>query len=73
MKARILHKVLSNTLEIIQDPFGNYVIQHVIFEWGVEYCKEVLSIISSNIISLSMQKFSSNVVEKSLDICSKVI
>jgi pumilio RNA-binding family len=72
VKSAVLKNLLSNTLEIVQDPFGNYVVQHVLFEWGVQYCSEVISAITTNIISLSMQKFSSNVVEKSLDICPKV-
>jgi hypothetical protein len=35
-------------------------------------CKEILNIIQQNIISLSMQKYSSNVVEKCLEIADKV-
>ena len=34
-------------------------------------CKETISVIKNNIISLSMQKYSSNVVEKILELAEK--
>jgi len=63
----ILSAIEKNCLEIIQNPFGNYIIQHVLDEWGYVICKDVVKVIQTNITSLSMQKFSSNVVEKCLD------
>jgi len=68
IKKRILSIIEKNCLEIIQNPFGNYIIQHILDEWGPETCKDVTKVIHTNIISLSMQKFSSNVVEKCMDI-----
>jgi hypothetical protein len=59
-------------LEIVQNPFGNYAIQHVFEEWGVEICIKIIGIIQQNIFSLSMQKYSSNVVERSLELSSRV-
>jgi hypothetical protein len=61
----------KNALETVQNPFGNYVIQHVIDEWGRENVISIIRILISNIISLSMQKFSSNVIEKLFDLCDK--
>ena len=57
---------------MIQNPFGNYIIQHILEEWGFAGCKCVINVIQHNIISLSMQKFSSNVVEKCLDLIDQV-
>jgi len=71
IKQRILQTIQKNCLEIIQNPFGNYIIQHILDEWGPEICKDVTKVIHFNIISLSMQKFSSNVVEKCMDIIDK--
>lgn len=63
---------MTNCLEIIQNPFGNYIIQYILDEWGFTQCKDVVNIINANITSLSMQKFSSNVVEKCLDFIDPV-
>ena len=68
------HKLLEymklHCIEIIQSSYGNYVVQHVLDEWGVVYTKEIVDIILDNIVSLSMQKFSSNVIEKFMDVAS---
>jgi hypothetical protein len=64
--------ITDNCLSIIQSPFGNYIIQHILEEWGCEIAKVIIDIISKNVISLSMQKFSSNVVEKSFDLVDQV-
>jgi hypothetical protein len=66
-----LDKISNNSLEIVQNPFGNYVIQHILEEWGPEIAFDIIDVIIKNIISLSMQKFSSNVVEKCFDIVNK--
>jgi hypothetical protein len=68
IRVKILSLIQKNCLEIIQNAFGNYIIQHILDEWGPEICKDVTKVIQQNIISLSMQKFSSNVVEKCMDI-----
>lgn len=62
-----------NSLEIVQNPFGNYLIQHILDEWGQESAQDVIDVIINNVISLSMQKFSSNVVEKCFDVLDMVI
>jgi hypothetical protein len=74
MKKRkmLLDHISKNALEIVQNPFGNYIIQHILDEWGPEIIKEVINVIIANIISLSMQKFSSNVVEKCFDLVDNV-
>jgi len=51
----------------VQNPYGNYVIQHILDEWGAVIARDIVEVIVKNIISLSMQKFSSNVVEKCFD------
>ena len=73
IRRSILKTIETNCLDIIQNPFGNYIIQHVIDEWGYNVCKDVVKLIHQNILSLSMQKFSSNVVEKCLDVIDQVI
>ena len=45
----------------------------LIKEWGGTYCRSLLETLANNIVSLSMQKFSSNVVEKSFDLSDEVL
>lgn len=68
----ILKVIEEHCLEIIQSPYGNYIIQHVLDEWGYMICKDIVKVIYQNLISLSMQKFASNVVEKCLDMIDHV-
>ncbi|RID41092.1 hypothetical protein BRARA_J01079 [Brassica rapa] len=65
-KDRLVSKVASNALLLSQDPFGNYALQYVFelhLEWAVN---EILEQLEGNYTELSMQKCSSNVVEKCL-------
>ena len=68
----LLNEITSNALEIVQNPFGNYVIQHILDEWGPEIARTIIDVIITTMISLSMQKFSSNVVEKCFDLVDMV-
>jgi len=68
IRKRILDCVTLNGIDIIQNPFGNYIIQYIIDSWGVGSCTSVTQVIADNIVTLSLQKFSSNVVEKCLDL-----
>jgi hypothetical protein len=73
MRKVLLDEITGNALEIVQNPFGNYVIQHILDEWGPEVAKDIIDVIITTMISLSMQKFSSNVVEKCFDLVDMVI
>lgn len=59
--------------DLVQNPFGNYSIQFAIEAFGKLECKEVINKILENILSLSLQKFSSNVVERCLEKCDEEI
>jgi hypothetical protein len=71
VRHKILEELVYNGLEYIQSPFGNYAVQHVLQEWGFNVCVDILNIINDNIYSLSMQKFSANVIEKCLELANK--
>jgi len=68
IRKRILDCLTQNGVDIIQNPFGNYIIQYIIDSWGISSCTTVIQVIAHNIVTLSLQKFSSNVVEKCLDL-----
>ena len=67
-KKKIINCLTENCLEICQSPFGNYVIQFILEEWGIKDCLSIVNIIIKNICMLSIQKFSSNVSEKILSL-----
>jgi CRISPR/Cas system-associated endonuclease Cas3-HD len=72
VKKDILNELVNNALEVVQSPFGNYAVQHAFQEWGFKTCESIVNAIINNIVSLSMQKYSSNVVEKCLELADKV-
>eukprot|EP00397_Hematodinium_sp_SG-2012_P007253 GEMP01007295.1.p1 GENE.GEMP01007295.1~~GEMP01007295.1.p1 ORF type:complete len:895 (+),score=191.43 GEMP01007295.1:90-2774(+) len=62
----LLHQLSTNALDLVQSPYGNYAVQHVLEEYGWEECASVLEALKQRYAQLSVQKFSSNVVEKIL-------
>lgn len=65
-RPNLLRELSSHALELVQSPYGNYAIQHVLEEYGWEECATVLEALRSHYAHLSVQKYSSNVVEKIL-------
>ena len=64
----LLQKLLKdNALVLVQNPFGNYALQTVFEYWDVKYCEEIISCFEGKISILSVQKFSSNVIEKCIE------
>ncbi|KAL1195203.1 Pumilio-like protein 12 [Cardamine amara subsp. amara] len=65
-KHLLVAEIASNALLLSQDPFGNYVLQFV-FELQLQWATfAILEQLEGNYTELSMQKCSSNVVEKCL-------
>ena len=61
------------TKEIVQDPFGNYAIQHCLEAWpyepiGKKYCSEIMKILMAHWAQYASSKYSSNVMEKCLEV-----
>lgn len=67
-KRELLVTILSdNCVQLVQSPYGNYAIQQAIEFWTNEELNSIYLNLHSNVLQLSMQKFSSNVIEKCLD------
>eukprot|EP00742_Colponemidia_sp_Colp-10_P000746 GILJ01000810.1.p1 GENE.GILJ01000810.1~~GILJ01000810.1.p1 ORF type:complete len:1060 (+),score=180.51 GILJ01000810.1:230-3409(+) len=64
LKAAFIEQLTKHALELVQSPYGNYAIQHAIESWGGSACRSVFQQMLGRVMQLSMQKFSSNVVEK---------
>lgn len=56
--------VICNVLPLVQDPFGNYVVQYVFDLGEVQYSDALVRCLIERVCDLSVQKFSSNVIEK---------
>jgi hypothetical protein len=63
-RAMLVQKLSENCVQLVQSPYGNYAIQQGIEHWTNEELKPVYENLHDNILQLSMQKFSSNVIEK---------
>ena len=57
----------SITLDLMQDAYGNYVVQYVLDVCGDDEAAAVCESVVGNIAPLAVQKFSSNVIEKCLE------
>ena len=68
-KDKIINKKIANyitdngPLSFIQHPYANYAVQILLNSTDLSYCENIIDTIINNYLSLSMQKFSSNVVE----------
>lgn len=59
--------IAHHTLTFVQNPFANYVVQFVLRMKVPEVSEVINNKLISDIINLSKQKFSSNVIEKCLE------
>jgi len=68
----VLQREISvKVLALVQDPFGNYVVQHVLEKFPFEeQSQQLITNILGRITELCTQKFSSNVVEKCLKVAN---
>lgn len=64
---QLLNQLAVHALDLVQSPYGNYAIQHALEVWGGPRCVSIFDSLEGTIMQLSIQKFSSNVVEKILD------
>uniref|UniRef100_A0A7S0XE80 PUM-HD domain-containing protein n=1 Tax=Mantoniella antarctica TaxID=81844 RepID=A0A7S0XE80_9CHLO len=69
----LVQEIASQALVLSQDPFGNYVVQYIL-DLGLPWANaEVMVRLAGNYAELSMQKFSSNVVEKCLKLADSAL
>lgn len=68
-QVELMMTVAKNTKLFVRDPFANYVIQYVLsMKKSPKVCEEVGSQLLGSILDLSLEKFSSNVIEKCLEV-----
>ena len=65
-KVWLIECITKNAVTLVQDPFGNYVVQYIIDLDQEAFTEPVVRQFHGRITSLSRHKFSSNVIEKCL-------
>jgi len=68
LKNRVVELTCLNFEKLIQNPYGNYAIQHIV-EYYPKDSLMIMNKILTKIIPYSSQKISSNVIEKCLTVC----
>lgn len=66
-KAEVIAQVEKQAMKLMQDPYGNYVVQYVLDSCTADEAYGVMAKPLGSIFELSVQKFSSNVIEKCLE------
>ena len=59
----LIGTIIFHSLELMQDPFGNYVVQYVLDHGKQSDASAVAQKCIGSVVLLSTQKFSSNVME----------
>eukprot|EP01116_Phalansterium_solitarium_P014858 TRINITY_DN3273_c0_g1_i1.p1 TRINITY_DN3273_c0_g1~~TRINITY_DN3273_c0_g1_i1.p1 ORF type:complete len:891 (+),score=275.36 TRINITY_DN3273_c0_g1_i1:107-2779(+) len=67
-KVQLMREIIRNSLILVQDAYGNYVVQYVLELPFPELVDGLIRSFLGHIKQLSTQKFSSNVVEKCINI-----
>lgn len=65
-KAWLIRQISNNAVTLVQDPFGNYVVQYILDLNEPIFTEPLVGHFKGRVGQLSRQKFSSNVIEKCL-------
>ncbi|KAJ3297310.1 hypothetical protein HK104_000637 [Borealophlyctis nickersoniae] len=63
-RTQLVDEITHHALTLVQDPFGNYVVQYVLDLSNGRYADALIRRFVGSVWLLSVQKFSSNVIEK---------
>ncbi|KAF7340109.1 RNA-binding protein [Mycena venus] len=63
-RIQLVNEITFNALTLVQDPYGNYVVQYILDLNDNRFSDAVIRQFTGNVCALSVQKFSSNVIEK---------
>ena len=67
----LINVIYKNCIQISENPYGNYVIQFLFDEWGLEQCSTLTKFCIEKSFILSVQRFSSNIVDKLITMLQK--
>ena len=69
-RSHLVKRIVEKSLELMQDAYGNYVVQYVLDVCSDDDVQLVCEAVVGKVNLLAIQKFSSNVMEKCLERCS---
>ena len=69
-RSHLVNRIVDKALELMQDAYGNYVIQYVLDVCSDDDVHAVCESVVGKVSLLAIQKFSSNVMEKCLERCT---
>eukprot|EP00547_Thalassionema_nitzschioides_P000673 CAMPEP_0194213850 /NCGR_PEP_ID=MMETSP0156-20130528/14706_1 /TAXON_ID=33649 /ORGANISM="Thalassionema nitzschioides, Strain L26-B" /LENGTH=817 /DNA_ID=CAMNT_0038941979 /DNA_START=237 /DNA_END=2690 /DNA_ORIENTATION=- len=69
-RSNLVYRIVEKSLELMQDAYGNYVVQYVLDVCSDEDVQAVCESVAGKVCLLAIQKFSSNVMEKCLERCT---
>lgn len=69
-RSHLVRCIVDKALELMQDAYGNYVVQYVLDVCSDDDIQAVCSSVVGKVNLLAIQKFSSNVMEKCLERCT---
>src|SRR5699024_7478797 len=67
----VLKELLASTEQLVQDQYGNYVVQHILEHGRKEDKCEIIRHLHGKILLFSKHKFASNVIEKCVEFGSR--
>ena len=70
-KNLLIDGIFINCKIIAENPFGNYVIQCIFEIWGLNICSKIVNFFIENVYYFSIQKYSSNIIHKLIDLVTK--
>eukprot|EP00536_Pseudo-nitzschia_multiseries_P006981 jgi/Psemu1/194376/e_gw1.156.114.1 len=69
-RSNLVRRIVDKSLELMQDAYGNYVVQYVLDVCSDDDVHAVCESVIGKVNLLAIQKFSSNVMEKCLERCT---
>jgi hypothetical protein len=69
-RSHLVRRIVDKSLELMQDAYGNYVVQYVLDVCSDDDVHAVCESVIGKVNLLAIQKFSSNVMEKCLERCT---
>ena len=58
---------MHDLIVLVSDAFGNYAVSQIVEKWDPKVCKPIFDKLTNKIFELSIQKYSSCVIEKCLE------
>lgn len=64
IQKQLVNEIIAHALTLVQDPYGNYVVQYVLELGDASFSDQLIRQFIGHLSRLSVQKYSSNVMEK---------